>query len=63
MLTLPRPPPPPQILADIGNEEGVAAQLEAYTDEQLFTIMTDLGGHCFVRSTLTHDPTHASPTL
>jgi len=36
-----------QMLKDIGQEAGVAEQLAAYSDEQLFSVVTDLGGHCF----------------
>ena len=33
-----------QMLLDIGDKPGVAEHLAAYTDEQLFKVMTDLGG-------------------
>jgi len=35
------------MVADIGDRPGVAEHLAAYSDEQLFKVMTDLGGHCF----------------
>lgn len=35
-----------RLLADIGEEKGVAALLETLDDDALATIMTNLGGHC-----------------
>lgn len=50
------------ILQDIGDEPGVKSTLDGFTDEQLYSVLTNLGGHCAETLLEAFEANYSDPT-